>query len=290
MIGKTANDVPLISIVTPAFNAAIYLEQLLASVEAQDYPRIEHIVIDDGSTDDGETRAVLRRHPSVRWWSRENQGQYATLNEGFKAATGELVTTISADDFYVDPRALRDVVDHHVSHGHCDVVHGYTLHVDSDGSPLPVQPYQDFPYWMIPYSPGFIAHCSLFVRRERIIADGILFDESLRFIGDGDWMIRLYLAGYRHCRVNRLVAAYRHHAQQVSTIVARDPARIAQRRAERAGVDRRYVRSRLLKRVVGAYVSYHRRRGKALWALRSGGISAVAALVRAWRGKKTASG
>ncbi len=275
---------PLVSIVTPTFNSSKYLEQLLVSVETQSYSQIEHIVIDDGSTDGGQTQALLRRHPNVRWWSRENRGQYATVNEGFMAAKGELGTTISADDFYADPRAVADVVNHYIAHNDCDVVHGDTLHVDSDGSPLPVQPYQDYPLWMIPYNPGFISHCSLFVRRYRIVADGILFDESLRFTGDGDWMIRLYLAGYRHCRVRRLVGAYRHHTQQVSTVASRDPASAEARRTERSAVDRRYIRSRLLKRMVNAYVTYRRRTAKALWASRTGGISAVGTLVCAWWG------
>ena len=184
---------PLVSIVTPTFNSARYLEDLLQSVEAQDYPRIEHIVIDDGSTDSGATVALLGRHPNVRWWSRENRGQYTTLNEGFRAATGEFVTTISADDTYADTRAIAAMAEFLHEHRECDAVHGYTQHQDEDGTPHPVQPYQRYPYWMLQYNLGFILHCSLLVRREKLIADGLFFDESLRYIGDADWLIRLYL-------------------------------------------------------------------------------------------------
>src|SRR5262245_24025055 len=102
---------PLVSIVTPAFNAAAYLPDLLDSVAAQDYPCIEHIVIDDGSSDDAATPEVLQRYPHVKWWRRENRGQYPTLNEGFRAASGDLVTTISADDRYCDAGAIRALVD-----------------------------------------------------------------------------------------------------------------------------------------------------------------------------------
>ncbi len=108
----TTPELPLVSIVTPTFNSADYLQELLQSVAAQDYRRIEHIVIDDGSRDGGATVALLQRYPSVRWWSREdNRGQYATLNEGFRAATGDFLTTISADDTYAGHASDRRYVE-----------------------------------------------------------------------------------------------------------------------------------------------------------------------------------
>jgi len=273
---------PLVSIVTPARNAGDYLEQLIASVEAQDYPRIEHIVIDDGSSDDGATLAVLRRHPHVRWWSRENRGQYATLNEGFRAATGDIITTISADDTYAEAQAVSAMADFLVRHPAYDVVHGYTLHMDQAGIPLAVQPYQDYPYWMLTYNLGYIFHCSLFVRRQRLITDGLLFDESLRYAGDGDWLARLYLAGYRFGRVKRNVGAYRHHDVQTSQHVSGNAAASAYRLAERAALDRKHGRSAILKWLVRAYVTFHRRRRIALAALRSGGAPGLLAVVKEW--------
>src|SRR5438876_704742 len=73
-------------------------DELIKSVLEQDYLHIEHIIIDDGSTDDGATVEVLKRYPHLRWWSRENKGQYATLNEGLATARGSVVGIISADD------------------------------------------------------------------------------------------------------------------------------------------------------------------------------------------------
>ncbi len=276
-------SVPLVSIVTPAFNAARYLEDLLRSVELQDHPRIEHIVIDDGSTDGGATRAILERHPSVWWWSRENRGQYATLNEGFRAASGDIITTISADDTYADNHAVSVMADFLVRHPAHDIVHGYTLHVDQAGVPLSVQPYQNYPYWMLTYNLGYIFHCSLFVRRLRLLSDGLLFDETLRYSGDGDWLARLYLAGYRFGRVRRNIAAYRHHDAQVTESASADPAASADRSAERAAVDLRYGKSATLKSVVSAYVTFHHRRRKAMAALRSGGTRGLFAAVMEWR-------
>lgn len=282
----TMPELPLVSIVTPTFNSAGYLEELLQSVAAQDYPRIEHIVIDDGSDDGGATVTLLQRYPSVRWWSRDNRGQYATLNEGFRAATGDFITTISADDRYVNTRAIGAMAEFLAAHPQCDVVHGYTQHRDENGIPLPIQPYQRFPCWMLRYNLGCILHCSLLVRRQRLVDDDLFFDESLRYIGDADWMLRLYLKKYRFCRIERYVGAYRHHPQQVTTLATGDHRASARRFEERSRVYRKYRSSNGLRRLVGAYDTFHQRRVKVLGACRLGGAAQVWNLASDWIRRK----
>jgi len=278
----TMPEPPLVSIVTPTFNSSRYLEELLCSVEAQDYPRIEHIVIDDGSRDDGATIAVLRRHPAVRWWSRENRGQYATVNEGFHAARGDFVTTISADDMYADTRAIGAMAEFLSEHPKCDVVHGYTQHRDEKGTPLTVQPYQRYPYWMLRYNLGLILHCSLLVRRDRLLRDGLFFDESLRYIGDADWLVRLHLKKYRFCRIERYVGAYRHHGEQLTTMATVDRREDALRREERARAYRKYRSSSALISLVYAYNTFHQRRIKLSAAWHRGGVGEVLKVTSDW--------
>lgn len=273
---------PLVSIVTPTFNSARYLEELLRSVEAQDYPRIEHIVIDDGSRDDGATIALLSGHPRVRWWSRENRGQYATLNEGFRAATGDFITTISADDVYADAGAIGSLATFLQSHPEFDVVHGYTKHIQENGDPILVQPYQRYPYWMLRYNLGFIGHCSLLVRRQRLIEDGLLFDESLKFIGDADWLIRLYEAGCRFGRVERFIAAYRHHDAQVTMRATADTHADAARRLERSTIYRAHGAHPGIIKLVDVYDTAQQRRLKVLAAWRRGGLTEVVRTSSSW--------
>lgn len=279
-------ELPLVSIVTPTHNSARYLKELLRSVEEQDYPRIEHIVIDDGSADGGETIALLRRHPKVRWWSRENRGQYATLNEGFRAAAGEYITTISADDWYADRRAIGAMASFLREHPDCDAVHGYTQHRDAHGTPLPIQPYQRYPHWMLRYNLGFIFHCSLLVKRAKLIEDRLFFDESLRYIGDADWLLRLHLKRYKFCRIEMDIGAYRHHDQQVSTTATGDPRANARRLEERARIYRKYGSSRALTRLLAAYDTFQQRRVKVLGAWRHGGSSEVLRATSAWLRKR----
>lgn len=275
------HDMPLVSIVTPAYNASQYLPDLLRSVAAQDYPRIEHIVIDDGSTDEGATVRVLEGHPGVRWWSRSNLGAYATMNEGLRAATGAFVTVICADDTYADAGAVGALVRSLIDHPECEVAYGFTLHVDGDGRPLPVQPYQRYPPWMQRYIPGFILHCSLLVRRETLIGDDLFFDPSLSYIADAEWMFQLSRR-HRFCRVDRCIGAFRNHAAQRSTTATENPRANARRRNEHATFHRRYGTSRVAKALIETYDTFHQRRVKVLTAWRQGGSRQVVKAVTAW--------
>src|SRR2546423_15663438 len=82
---------PLVSIVTPSYNQAAFLEETLRSVLEQDYERVEYLVVDDGSTD--SSPEIIERHADrLAWWTRqENAGQVAALNRGFARSTGELI-------------------------------------------------------------------------------------------------------------------------------------------------------------------------------------------------------
>ncbi len=170
-----------------------------------------------------------------------------------------------------DTRAIGAMSKFLVQHSECDVVHGYTQHVDENGMSVPIQPYQRYPYWMLRYNLGFIGHCSLLVRRDRLIRDGLFFDESLRYIGDADWLIRLYLNDYHFCRIERYVGAYRHHSRQVTAIATRDQRANAIRLEERSRVYRKYRSRDSLRKLVGVYDTVQQRRVKVLAAWRTGG-------------------
>ncbi|MEO6626809.1 MAG: glycosyltransferase, partial [Burkholderiaceae bacterium] len=97
------------SIVTPAYNQAEYLAETIDSVLLQDYPNIEYIVLDDGSTD--ATPQVLKHYGSkVRWERHENMGQARTLNKGWALSEGEIIGYLSSDDILY-PGAIRTLVE-----------------------------------------------------------------------------------------------------------------------------------------------------------------------------------
>jgi len=101
-------DLPLVTIVTPTYNQADFLPETIDSVLAQDYPNIEYIVIDDGSTD--HTSEILKQYDRrIHWESQENMGQAATLNRGWEMGSGEIIGYLSSDDL-LKPDAVSDSV------------------------------------------------------------------------------------------------------------------------------------------------------------------------------------
>lgn len=206
---------PLISIITPVNNGEEYLEELIQSVLNQSYPKIEHLIIDDGSQDGGATISILKKYPHLRWWSRENRGQYPTMNEGLLAAMGEIICYVSADDL-ISQDAVKFVFEFLSTHSEFDGVFGITRFVDLAGNPQAYPaPFQKAPISFVPYF-AHISHCSLYIRRSSLLQRKLLFDPSLRYVGDYEWMIRISQSDLKIGRINCELSRVRLHDNQIS--------------------------------------------------------------------------
>lgn len=231
---------PLVSIITPVFNGSKYIEELIASVLDQDYPFIEHIIIDDGSNDNGTTVEILKRYPHLRWWSRPNKGAYATMNEGLAASRGELVTVICADDKYASRTAISAVVKLFNVYSKCDVVYGETITIGEDSRVLDAEQPRGGPLWMFRYY-AVVTHCSMLVKRKKILEVDLWFDESFPYVADFDWIMRMIRTGFHFRRLRQPVAMFRQHPSQRSEDVSQARVEELQRLWQRHGKQNRLV-------------------------------------------------
>ena len=125
-------ETPLVSIVTPSFNQAHYLEATLLSVLNQDYPNLEYILVDGGSTD-GSLEIIRRYADRFAWWvSEKDRGQTEAINKGFAHAHGEILAWLNSDDTYA-PHAISEAVAFLQSRPGLGLVYGNANFIDGDG-------------------------------------------------------------------------------------------------------------------------------------------------------------
>ena len=125
-------EFPLVSIVTPSYNQSRYLEQTIQSVLDQDYPQIEYIVIDGGSTD--ESVEIIDRYVNqlAYWVSESDEGQTDAINKGFNRARGDILAWINSDDLY-QPGAIAEAVAYLTDHPEVGMVYGDANFIDEAG-------------------------------------------------------------------------------------------------------------------------------------------------------------
>jgi len=178
---------PLVSIVTPSLNMASFVEETICSVLDQDYPNIEYIVLDGGSTDG--TLDILKRYTGrLAYTSEPDSGQAQAVNKGFERTRGSIFTFLNADDTLL-PGAVTAIVEAFSRNPQTGVIYGDAWYTSEDGTRI--QPYPVEEYDAANLSRRcFICQPAAFLRREALAGVGML-DTSLHYSLDYDLWIRL---------------------------------------------------------------------------------------------------
>ena len=203
-----------ISIITPSFNQADYLDQTIRSVLDQDYPDIEYLIADGASTD-GSLGIIKEHSERLAWWVSElDAGQADAINKGFSRATGEIIAWLNSDDYYL-PETLATVAELFIANPNAGIIYGDVLSVDGEGNPINVQHFaqysiEDLMQFKIISQPG------VFMRRSVLEQAGYL-DLDYHFLLDHQlWLRVAQLAPMIYTPQTLAVARYHADAKNIA--------------------------------------------------------------------------
>jgi glycosyltransferase involved in cell wall biosynthesis len=209
---------PRITVVTPSFNQAAYLEHTICSVLDQGYPNLEYIIVDGGSTD-GSVDIIRRYAKRLTWWvSEPDRGQTDAINKGLRRATGEWVAWQNSDDIYY-PGAFHDLATAAAKHPEASLIIGDMMMIDAHGHPLRDVRYIKPCYRALLAEGMLVANQAAFWRRTVHEKVGLL-DERYHCSFDYEWFLRL-TQHVKGVHVSRIWGALRLHGETKSSLLAR---------------------------------------------------------------------
>lgn len=178
-----------ITIVTTCHNRADTIADALRSVQSQDFPEVEHIIIDGASTDG--TQEVVRQHGAgvARFVSEPDGGMYEAINKGIMLSTGDVVGLLHSDDLFYATDTLSRMA-HEMQRTDTELVYGNGVYVKSNDINHVVRDWVSGTYMPDRIRRGWLPlHTTVFIRREALRRVG-LYDERYKIASDTDWLIR----------------------------------------------------------------------------------------------------
>jgi len=225
-------NLPKVSIITSSYNQGQFIEKTILSVLKQNYPNIEHIVIDGGSTDN--TLEILRKYPHLVWISEPDQGQSDAVNKGIKMATGEIIGWLNSDDVYLE-NAIFTAVKVFEEYSKVSVVYGNCYYIDEKDQVIRkfisgkfnLKRLLNCGYCYIPAMSTFIKK-KVFDKMEEAI------NTNLKYCMDYDLFIRIAKTGFKFQYIPKFLSSFRRSQSNTTTV------NISEMRKESFEVSKRY--------------------------------------------------
>ena len=213
---KKAQSYHKLTIVTPSYNQANFLERTILSVLNQNYPNLEYIIIDGGSTD-GSVEIIKKYEKYLAYWvSEPDKGQADAINKGFRMATGDLVAWQNSDDVYL-PSAFEKLVNTHKEKPDYDIYFGNVYLIDSQDKITREMRFHPFSVHHLIYYDWNLSNQAVFWKRNIFEETGYLQNLNVSF--DWEWFIRLGMKEFKFCFIHDFLGGYRIHENSKLSLI-----------------------------------------------------------------------
>ncbi|MBQ8674249.1 MAG: glycosyltransferase [Bacteroides sp.] len=201
-----------ISIITSCYNREATIRDAIKSVLTQDYPDIEYIIVDGGSTDGSIAairEAIIGHEEQVKFISEPDHGMYEAINKGIRMATGDIIGLVHSDDYLYEASTISKIVAE-FQKSEAELVYGNGLFVDYEQTEKIVRNWISGSYSQKKVRRGWLPlHPTVYIRKECIEKWG-LYDESYKIAADSDFLVRyLYEADLKVAYLNEYVIRMR---------------------------------------------------------------------------------
>lgn len=202
------SKLPLVSIVTPSYNQGRFIEETINSVRNQDYPNIEHIIIDGGSTDN--TTYILKKYENTHrmcWSSEKDNGQADAISKGFKLSNGDIISWLNSDDIYLSTKVISEVVSFFKEYPQADIITGGGIIIDENSKWIQqiLVHQKRICYKHLRYAHSLLQPATFFKSK---VLDSIKVDITLHYAFDWDFFIKMSKQ-FNFLAVDEVWAGYR---------------------------------------------------------------------------------
>lgn len=206
------NQYPLVTVITPTYNRADYIEETMKSILSQNYPNLEYIVLDDGSSD--RTVDILSAYSKqITWDFHPNMGETCTVNKGYRMARGQYIGVVNSDDILL-PGAIQAVVNTFTENPDILVVYPDWSYIDEKSNLLHQEFSPEYNYDEMVRKHWCMVGPGAFIHR-RVFELSALRDEKFKYVADFEYWLRLGLFGpFKH--ISGTYGTFRVHASSAS--------------------------------------------------------------------------